>query len=277
MKSAAPSLGRWAIAGALACTACSTTHTLHVSANTSSPAPQQRSGCSIGVGSFTDEEGVDHALDLRDHLRRRGPCARVIVVSSEHADVDVVVTGRVRATLTPDLQPAGVTVSNLGLGFGLGSVIVGSVLLGVAKEPRRDTMGFVNPSDRASYNTMRDAGTGLLVGGIVLATLAAGGLVIDSTVTREMKLDARVDAEVKLSRDGRAFDEMKLHDHVVVRGRHPRGRPEGRDSYAAFGPLVRETMEHIFEHIAARLGEAVSQPTKAKGADDGTPNRLPER
>jgi hypothetical protein len=247
----APALTLFALLG------CSTTHTL-APAPTASGTTAQR--CSIGVASLRDEDGIDHALDLRDRLRSRGPCRTVVAVAATDAEgVDVVVGGKVDARVEPDLVRPAATAATVGLGIGAAAVAAGGVLLLTASTPQPDAQGFVSPSDRRSHDLSTGLGTGLLVGGAALAGLSFGGFVVESTAVREIALKARIDADVTMWRGGREVDKVSLHDDVVVRARHPHGRVEDRNTPAAHGPLYRIAMEHVLDHIASRVADVVEQ------------------
>jgi hypothetical protein len=225
--------------------------------------PSPVAACSIGVASLMDEAGVDHALDLRDYLRAHGPCRKVkTVVSPEDDSVDLVITGKVNAQLTPDSLPPVMALASRTLGVGLGLAIAGAVLYSVAviSPPTPDSKGFVDPGSRATQKWMMGAGVvGLSVGG-ALSGGSIALMIADEQVIREVSLDGRIDVEVTLLRHGRPVDELREHDEVTARGKHPKGRPEPRGLPGASGPLYREVMARVFEHIAARAGDAIQAP-----------------
>jgi hypothetical protein len=239
--------------------ACATSHELDAPARM----PVSQANCRIGVARFADENGVDHALDLRDFLREHGPCASVFAVSSTTADLDVVVSGTVQAKLTPEDTPAGVMVGAVAAGAGLGAALVGVVFVSVGSEPSPDAAGFVDPGKLSTYHTFNDLGTVLLLGGAGMAMAAVIEGVVDKRAIRDIKLHAEIDADVVFSRDGHAIDHLKLHDDVAARGRHPGGRPEERGDFAAHGPLYRDAMTRVFEYVAARVGDLqAGRPTQ---------------
>ena len=73
-----------------------------------------------------------------------------------------------------------------------------------------------------------------------------------------MTLDGRVEVDVTLTAKGRPPTQFQLQDLVTVRAKFPPDRPETRDSPAAKGPLYREVMANVFEHIAVRIGETLA-------------------
>jgi hypothetical protein len=241
---------------ALGAAGCSTTHALPHPPRLPAPA----GACSIGVASLMDEAGVDHALDLRDYLRAHGPCRRVVAVLRPDDDgVDVVVTGKVAAQLTPMASPPVFAFGSQALGVGLGLAIAGAVLFGVAaaNAPAADAKGFVNPGSRAQQKMLEQLGVvGLAVGGGVSGA-GISLLIADNQAIREVSLDGRVDVEVSVLRQGHPVAELREHDEVTARGRHPPHRPEPRGLPAASGPLYREVMARVFEHIAARVADVL--------------------
>jgi hypothetical protein len=244
------------LALSLAAAGCASTHTLLPPARLPSP----QGACSLGVGSLLDEAGVDHALDLRDYLRAHGPCRRVTAVTSpDDEGVDVVITGKVLAQLTPAAIPPVFQLGTQGLGAGLGLAIAGAVAYGVAAlvPPTVNGNGFVDPSSRAQQKTLEKLGViGLGIGGV----LTGGSIALmvgDAQGIREITLDARIDVEVSLLRRGQPVAELREHDEVSARGKHPANRPEPRSAPAAAGPLYREVMARVFEHIAARAADVI--------------------
>ena len=243
--------------------ACSTTHSLPDPARLPSP----QGACSIGVASLMDQDGVDLALDLRDYLRVHGPCRRVTaVVSPEDDGVDVVITGKVTAQLKPGAPP-GLILGAGTLGAGLGLALSGAILYGVPAllPPKPDSKGFVDPSSRATQKTMEGLGVvGLGVGGgLSVAGLAL--MIIDGQLIREVSLDGSIDVEVRLLRQGRPVAELHEHDDVTARGSHPGDQPESRSLPAASGPLYREVMAHVFEHIAERAADEIQAGDHGQG------------
>ena len=242
---------------ALSTTACSTTHSLQEASHL----PSRQGACSIGVASLIDPAtGVDHALDLRDYLRTHGPCRRVTAVLSPDDDgVDMVITGKVTAQLSPQVAPPGMM-----LGAGLAGAGIGVALAGVAcytanaiGPPKPDSNGFISPSARASQKSLNGLGAlGLAVGG-GLTVAGISLMVIDAEAIREVSLDGRVDVEVSMLRKGRPVAELHEHDDVTARGSAADGQPESRSMPAASGPLYREVMARVFEHIAARVTDEI--------------------
>jgi hypothetical protein len=247
---------------ALAAAGCATTHALPHPPRM----PAARAGCTIGVAPLPDEQGVDHALDLRDYLREHGPCKTVRAVTSQDDDtVDVVVAGKVTAQLNPGGTPGSTAAAGV-LGAGLGALIGGAVgLTIVAKDPTPDANGFVSPSERNSQTMMRGLGKALIGAGAGVAAAGLAGLIVEGTVTRPISLSGRVDVDVTLLRKGAVAGQLHEHDEVTARGKHPSGRPEGRDLPAATGPLYREIMARVYEHIAARVADALDGERPSPG------------
>ncbi len=145
------------------------------------------------------------------------------------------------------------------LGIGLGLAIAGAVAYGVAaaNAPAADSKGFVDPDSRTQQRLLQSLGVvGLAVGGGITGA-SIGLLVADAQAIREVTLEGRVDVAVTLLRKGRSLAEVREHDEVTARGRHPSNRPEPRGLPAAAGPLYREVMARVFEHIAARTADAL--------------------
>jgi hypothetical protein len=247
---------RAAIVLALVAAGCSSTHALPHPPRMPSPL----GACSIGVASFMDEAGVDHALDLRDYLRAHGPCRRVTAVLGPDDDgADLVITGKVTAWLTPEPAPPLFFLGGRALAAGIGLAVAGAVLYSVAvlSPPAADSKGFVDPGSRATQKELIKAGVaGLSIGGVISGGSVAL-MVADAQSIREVSLDGRVDVEVTLLHQGRPVDELREHDEVTARGKHPASRPEPRTLPAASGPLYREVMARVFEHVAARAGDAI--------------------
>ena len=136
---------------------CATSHALpHPSQVPPAPA-----GCAIGVGPLMDNEGVDLALDLRDYLRAHGPCRTVVAVTStDDENVDLVVSGRATAHLTPGGTPVSAVGARV-LGVGLGVAIVGAIVYGVAAStnPTTDANGFVDPTSRKLQQQLKGIGS----------------------------------------------------------------------------------------------------------------------
>ncbi len=248
--------------GALGTTGCATTHELAHPLRM----PSGQGPCSIGVSALMDEAGVDHALDLRDYLRAHGPCRRVVAVMSPEDDsVDLAITGTLHAHVTPDDVPPVFQASSRLLGVGLGLAIVGAVLYGVAvaAPPTPDSMGFVNPGSRATQKGMETAGVaGLAVGGVISAGVISL-MIADAQAIREVSLDGRVEVELTLIQKGRPVGEVHERDVVTAVGKHPASRPESRSLPGSAGPLYRELMARVFEHIAARAADAIQSAEQA--------------
>ncbi len=256
------SIGALALA-ALALGGCSTQHRLPRAYSSATPT----GACTIGVHRFVDNLGVDHALDLRDHLRAHGPCRNVIIASgTDDERADVIVSGTVRSPATPDPEPGGMKAGSTVLGLGLGALIAGVVIKAVVSEPKADSRGLVSPDERRTYDTLQDLGTGLLVGGGITGTVGAGTMVLDGVVVRDMVLDATVDAEVQVWRGGVSVGTWSLLDKVKVRGRQASGRSESRTSFAAHGPLYREVLARVYDHVAARVTDLVAGRDPRPGA-----------
>jgi hypothetical protein len=251
-----------ALVAAVGALGCATTHELGHPARM----PSGLGPCSIGVGALMDEAGVDHALDLRDYLRAHGPCRRVVAVMSPEDDsVDLAISGKLSALVTPSAASPVSQVSSRVLGVGLGLAVAGAVLYGVAilAPPAPDSMGFVNPDSRATQKGMETAGiAGLAVGGALSAVLI-GLMVADSQAIRQVSLDGRVDVELTLIQKGRPVAELHEHDVVTARGKHPPRRPEPLSLPGASGPLYREVMARVFEHVAARAADAIQSADQA--------------
>lgn len=248
---------------AIALGGCSTQHRLPRTYASATPS----AACTVGVYRFVDNLGFDHALDLRDHLRAHGPCRKVIIASGvDDERADVIVSGTVRSPATPDAEPGGMKAGSTVLALGLGALIGGIVVKSVSSEPEPDSRGLVNPGERSRYDTLDALGTGLLVGGGITGSLGAGTMVLDSVVVRDMVLDANVDAEVQVWRGGTSVATWPLLDKVKVRARQASGRPESRSSFAAHGPLYREVLTRVYEHVAARVADVVAARGPAPGA-----------
>jgi len=253
---------RTALILALGVMGCATTHQLAHPLRM----PSGQGPCSIGVGALMDEAGVDHALDLRDYLRTHGPCRRVVVVmGGEDEGVDLAISGKVSARITPSAVPPVFQAGSQVLGGGLGLAIAGAVGYGVAAlmPPTPDSMGFVNPDSRATQRALESAGiVGMAVGG-ALSAAAIALLITDDKAIREVSLDGQVDVELTLIRRGRPVAELREHDVVTARGRHPPKRPEPRSLPSAAGPLYREVMVRVFEHVAARAADVIQSGDQA--------------
>jgi hypothetical protein len=238
---------------AIAATACSSSHTIAVPTSL----PEPKSVCTIGVGRFVDDTGLDLGVDLRDYLRAHGPCRTVVLVSSDDDDrPDVIVRGSARAQMTRDIVPAGMWVGSAGTGAGLGLLLVAGIFVGVAGAT--NCSNTTNPGEcRSTNDTLKSMGGVSAYVGAGLAAVGVTTMVLDYASFREMKLTGTVEADVDIERDGGSIARWTSKDEVVSRGSHPSGRPESRDSLEAAGPLYPEFFAGIFGDIASRLDDTV--------------------
>ena len=231
----------------------STGHVLSVDA----PAPAA-GACTIGVAHFTDDTGLDLGVDLRSYLRDHGPCRDVLLVSDANDPrADVVVSGDARTKMMREPITAEANWGAILTGVGLGSALGGGIMAAIAtgSDCSGDT---ADPAGCQSTNdTMSKIGVTMAEVGLAAAVVGVSMFVIDSAATRKMKVFGTIEADVDVERDGSSLSRWTAKDSVVSRGRHPHGRPEGRDTVEATGPLYPEFYTGIFGDIATKLDELV--------------------
>jgi hypothetical protein len=234
--------------------ACGTTHTLEVSEPTVATSAEGRRDCTVGVGNFVDEAGVEFSAQLRDYLRDHGPCRNALLVYDDNDErADFVVSGHARVHMRAHSMRLDAA---MGLyGGALVALLAGALMAGVA--PSYDVCNhYNNAADcRSSSDASVAAGKAFaIVGGIL--TVAG---TIDLIADRRMTLSGTIEADVAVRAGAETLANWTLKDEVKVRGSHPWGRPERRTSNEAFGILYPEFYERVFAHIAGRLDDIAAK------------------